>query len=104
MKVTEKKFLNLHQTLSPISTANGKHGGHNNNNNNTLGSAADQLTVAVSVPPVNSDSLTAAVNCQPVPVTVSDVITTTALTTPVTNGLHNGLVTGAEDPNDKVRT
>ena len=99
MKVTEKKFLNLHQTLSPISTANGKHGGHNNNNNNnTLGSAADQLTVAVSVPPVNSDSLTAAVNCQPVPVTVSDVIT------PVTNGLHNGLVTGAEDPNDKVST
>ena len=99
-ETSTKKFLNLHQTLSPISTANGKHGGHNNNN--TLGSAADQLTVAVSVPPVNSDSLTA-VNCQPVPVTVSDVITTAALTSPVANGLHNGLVTGAEDPNDKVR-
>ena len=47
MKVTEKKFLNLHQTLSPMSTVNGKHGHHQNNN--TI-SPTDQLHVAVSVP------------------------------------------------------
>ena len=47
MKVTEKKFLNIHQTLSPISTVNGKH--HHHNNNNTI-SPSELTVVSASVP------------------------------------------------------
>ena len=87
MKVTEKKFLNLHQTLSPIATVNGKHGIHHQNNNTispTDSTLQQQLHVAVSVPQAAEQLVAAA------PVTSIGGVLGAAAAAPVTSAPTNG--------------
>ena len=50
MKVTDKKFLNVHQTISPLTatTVNGKHSDHHNGNSHESNNVSSQLAAVIN--------------------------------------------------------
>ena len=77
MKVTDKKFLNIHQTISPLtaSTVNGKHS--DQHNGNSAPNVSSQLQAVINgVNAVNGISTTAMSPTSVVTISASGAITT----------------------------
>ena len=80
MKVTDKKFLNVHQTISPLTatTVNGKHSDHHNGN--SVQTVSSQLAAVINgVTAVNGTSSSA--------MSPTSVVTISASGAATTNGI-----------------